>query len=327
MTSSSSSSNSSRCHIRLCPLLPINDDLPLHHTHTCATPSHHHTHTQSACNEAALLFSSSLPASLTIHPPQNNNTIMTSTRSVSAPPSLPPSLPSLLLCPPPLSLSHSLTCLHLGCPSFAHTKWLQLTHTSCMKGVPGVRAVLDMKDCGRRFLNAGGAEAAPPPCLGPPPFLRSSDTNDFYRGDGSRGGEQGRGAGLRAGRRKHTPQETKARGGGCKPLGGWCVWEEHLRTKPHRRAHRRLLAAGIYVSQTACSDMHTHTHKYTQHQYTPTLRLSLCVMSLASGAGPSMAIITLLRGCVTLSSLSRRLYSVSWYDSRLRAVFVVEWSV
>lgn len=70
--------------------------------------------------------------------------------------------------------------------------------------------------------------------------------------------------------------------------------------------------AGCAASSTSHPPpQHTHTH--------PTLRLSLCVMSLASGAGPSMASITLLRGCVTLSSLSMRLYSTSWYESRLRA--------
>lgn len=50
----------------------------------------------------------------------------------------------------------------------------------------------------------------------------------------------------------------------------------------------------------------------TNHHHHPTLRRSLCVMSLARGAGPSMASMTDLRGCVTLSSRSRRLYSSSW---------------
>lgn len=57
--------------------------------------------------------------------------------------------------------------------------------------------------------------------------------------------------------------------------------------------------------------LHSFTPK-TNHHHHPTLRRSLCVMSLARGAGPSMASMTDLHGCVTLSSRSRRLYSSSW---------------
>lgn len=86
-----------------------------------------------------------------------------------------------------------LTCRHLSWPSLAHTKWLMLTVTSCMKGVPGVSAVLEVNDPGRRRL------LLPPPwplllLPWPPPFLRSSDTKDFcFMGDG-----RGEGVGARS---------------------------------------------------------------------------------------------------------------------------------
>jgi hypothetical protein len=75
----------------------------------------------------------------------------------------------------------ALTCLHLSWPSFAHTKWLMLTHTSCMKGVPGVRAVLEVKALGLLYCLL----PSPADCwlllLLPPAFLRSSEVKDFCR--------------------------------------------------------------------------------------------------------------------------------------------------
>jgi hypothetical protein len=55
----------------------------------------------------------------------------------------------------------------------------------------------------------------------------------------------------------------------------------------------------------------------------PTLRRSRCVMSLASGAGPSIASITLLRGLVSCRIASRRRCSSVWYLSYVGAVVVV----
>ncbi len=55
------------------------------------------------------------------------------------------------------------------------------------------------------------------------------------------------------------------------------------------------------------------------HPTPPTLRLSLCVSSLASGAGPSTASMTLLVGCVDSRMPCSRLCSILWKWLWLRA--------